>query len=64
MGCEEATVAWPTCTVKQVLAKADALGAPRGEYVADVMYLGAGAGSARGRVASGDFERTIPDGCP
>ena len=64
MGCEEETVARPTCTVKEVLAKADALGAPRGEYVADVMYLGAGAGPARWRVEIGDFERTVPDGCP
>ncbi len=64
MGCEERTLPEPSCTIRQVLAKADQLGAPRGEYVADVTYLGAGAGKARWHVEIGDFEQTIPDGCP
>ncbi|MBN2193834.1 MAG: serine/threonine protein kinase [Polyangiaceae bacterium] len=65
MGCDDATIPAPKCTIGQILAKAEAQGAPRTNYIADVSYVGYGAGGARWWVKIGDgFQRQIEDACP
>jgi serine/threonine protein kinase len=62
--CSEVTTARPTCTVKQILAKAETVGAPRSEYVADLTYRRFADDRPRWKVKIGDFEKTLDDSCP
>jgi serine/threonine protein kinase len=63
MGCEEKTVPTPTCTIKQVLARAESQGAPRTAYIADVSYYAFGQAPARWYVRVGAFSRFMDDDC-
>ena len=61
MGCEEQTVRRPRCSVKQVWAKAEAAGAPRGNVIGNLHY-GIG-GKPEWYVRIGNYSGTIADDC-
>jgi hypothetical protein len=63
IGSEEPYVPRPKCTIQQVWSKAEALGAPRGNYIGNVSYYALGKSAARWLVAIGSFSEFVNDDC-
>jgi serine/threonine protein kinase len=61
--CQEPIVPRPRCTIDQVWQKAEARGAPRGNYIGDFSYLPASGKSAHWYVNIDKFSEFIPDDC-
>ncbi len=63
VGTDEPYVPRPKCTIQQVWSKAEALGAPRGNYIGNVSYYAFGKTSARWLVDIGSFSQFVNDDC-
>jgi serine/threonine-protein kinase len=64
IGLDEPYVPRPKCTIQQVWSKAEALGAPRGNYIGNIAYYAFGKSSARWLVGIGSFSQFVNDDCP
>jgi hypothetical protein len=63
IGLNEPYVPRPKCTVQQVWSKAEAAGAPRGNYIGNVAYYAFGKSAARWMVSIGRFSQFVNDDC-
>jgi hypothetical protein len=63
ISCMEPTIARPKCTVRKILAAAEAEGAPRGNYIATVYYRLHKTGRPLWYVRIGEFQKQLPDSC-
>jgi hypothetical protein len=63
IGLEEPYVPRPKCTLQQVWSKAEALGAPRGNYIGNLAYYAFGKSAARWLVSIGSFSQFVTDDC-
>jgi len=62
--CEEPLIGIPKCSVKQVWKKAEALGAPSGNAVAEIGYWADSSGKGRWHFSvKGHYSGWIPDDC-
>jgi hypothetical protein len=61
--CDQLVVPRPRCTVQQVWSKAEAKGAPRGNYIGDVSYYAWDKHPARWYVRIGSFSEFLQDDC-
>jgi hypothetical protein len=63
ISCEEPTIPRPRCSLRQVLAAAEARGAPSGNYIATLSYFSTEGNPPRWYVSIGEFNGFVPDEC-
>ena len=61
--CQEPILPRPRCTIEQLWSKAEARGAPRGNYIGDFAYLPESGKAAHWYVTIDKFSEFLPDDC-